>query len=80
MPTNFEKILAITPEGTRSPNKKWKSGFYRIALKADIPIYLTFSDFKTKTAGFIGEFKPTGDFDKDIYFHKRTLQRDGRVL
>ena len=59
-------ILAITPEGTRSPNPEWKTGFYRIALEANVPIYLTYSDFKTKTAGFIGEFIPTGDIDADM--------------
>ena len=59
-------ILAITPEGTRAPNPNWKTGFYRIAVEANVPIYLTFSDFKSKSAGFIGEFKPTGDIEKDM--------------
>ena len=36
--THFE--LAVTPEGTRSKVKKWKRGFYFIALKAGIPIQL----------------------------------------
>ena len=59
-------ILAITPEGTRSLNPDWKTGFYRIAQAAGVPIYLTFSDFKSKSAGFMGEFKITGDMNKDI--------------
>ncbi len=64
---NENFILAITPEGTRSPNPNWKSGFYRIALAAKIPIYVSFIDFKTKTAGFVGnEFIPTGNTEKDI--------------
>ena len=28
--------IAITPEGTRSHTDHWKSGFYRIALAADV--------------------------------------------
>lgn len=59
-------ILAITPEGTRKANPDWKTGFYRIAETADVPIYLSFCDFKSKSAGFFGEFKRTGDIDKDM--------------
>ena len=32
--------LAITPEGTRKPTREWKRGFYYIAFKAGIPIFL----------------------------------------
>jgi len=60
-------ILSITPEGTRSPNPDWKTGFYRIAEAADVPIYLTLIDFKSKTLGFLGgEQKKTGDMKADI--------------
>lgn len=38
--------LAITPEGTRSPNPNWKKGFYYIALGANIPIVLIGIDMK----------------------------------
>jgi 1-acyl-sn-glycerol-3-phosphate acyltransferase len=30
--------LAITPEGTRKPVERFKTGFYRIALAAEVPI------------------------------------------
>ena len=33
-----EFIMTITPEGTRSYSPKWKTGFYRIAKKANVPI------------------------------------------
>ncbi|MCF6365098.1 MAG: 1-acyl-sn-glycerol-3-phosphate acyltransferase [Bacteroidales bacterium] len=59
-------ILSITPEGTRSPNPDWKTGFYRIAVSANVPIYLTLIDFKSKTLGFLGEHKITGDMKSDI--------------
>ncbi|MBL4790563.1 MAG: lysophospholipid acyltransferase family protein [Kordiimonadaceae bacterium] len=58
--------LCITPEGTRSKVKKWKTGFYRIALAAGVPIVLGFVDAKTKTTGFGPVFHPTGDMDADI--------------
>ena len=32
--------LTIAPEGTRSKKEHWKTGFYFIALEADVPIVL----------------------------------------
>lgn len=33
-----EMILVVAPEGTRSKGTRWKSGFYRIASAARVPI------------------------------------------
>ncbi len=63
---NERMILAITPEGTRKANPDWKTGFYRIAKEAHVPMYISFIDFKSKRAGFFGEFPPTDDQDADI--------------
>ena len=57
--------IVITPEGTRSYVDKWKSGFYRIADGADIPISMAFLNFKTKEMGFGPILKTTGDYEKD---------------
>jgi 1-acyl-sn-glycerol-3-phosphate acyltransferase len=38
----------ITPEGMRKYNKKWKTGFYYIAQKANIPLFRVAFDFGTK--------------------------------
>ncbi|PHR56999.1 MAG: glycerol acyltransferase [Robiginitomaculum sp.] len=40
--------LAILPEGTRKPVKSWKSGFVRIAYKADVPIFIMGLDHPNK--------------------------------
>ncbi len=61
-------ILGIAPEGTRSRVKKWKTGFYHIAYKANIPILLVGVDFKKKKIGVINSLKPTGDIKKDMLF------------
>jgi 1-acyl-sn-glycerol-3-phosphate acyltransferase len=37
--------LAITPEGTRGYRPYWKSGFYRIALEAEVPVLLVAFDY-----------------------------------
>ena len=58
--------LAITPEGTRKRNPNWKTGFYRIAVGAKVPIFYAFIDFKTKTLGMSDRFDPTGDIEKDM--------------
>lgn len=58
--------LAVTPEGSRSPVDKWKTGFLTIAYNANVPIQLGVIDFKTKTVIIEREFITTGDFQKDL--------------
>jgi hypothetical protein len=38
-------LLAIAPEGTRRRTEHWKSGFYRVAVGARVPLVLSFIDF-----------------------------------
>jgi 1-acyl-sn-glycerol-3-phosphate acyltransferase len=61
-----ELIMMVTPEGTRKRVKKWKSGFYRVAEQANIPIVLGYLDYAKKHAGVGPVFYPTGDIDKDV--------------
>ena len=58
--------LGITPEGTRSLRRKWKMGFYHIALKANVPIELAYFDYKKKEMGVKDVFMPTGDEKADM--------------
>lgn len=59
-------ILAITPEGTRKPVTEWKTGFYRIAHAAGLPIAPVYFDNVTRRVGFFPVLTPTGDADRDI--------------
>ncbi len=59
-------ILAIAPEGTRKPLDHWKSGFYHIAVKAEVPIVMCFFDYERKVCGNGGTLWPTGDVDVDM--------------
>ena len=72
---NQELIIAIAPEGTRSKNPYWKTGFYTTALKAKVPIVLGYLDYKHKIAGMTDVFFPTGNIDQDLMkiseFYKR---------
>ena len=61
-----EFLLVIAPKGTRAPRKYWKSGFYYIALEADIPVVLGFIDMTTKTYGWGPTYHLTGDIVKDM--------------
>lgn len=47
-----EFIVAMTPEGTRSYNADWKSGFYHIAKNAEVPIVRSAIDYKEKRVVF----------------------------
>jgi len=61
-----QMIMMVTPEGTRKYAARWKSGFYRVAEQANVPIILGFLDYATKTAGIGPVFYPTGDYEKDL--------------
>ena len=58
--------LCITPEGTRSLNSNWKMGFYYIAKKANLPIFLYGLDYERKLIACTKIINPSGDIDTDI--------------
>ncbi len=58
--------LAISPEGTRKKNPNWKSGFYFIAMGANVPISLAHIDYGLKEVGICRNFYPTGNEAADI--------------
>ncbi|HNY54985.1 MAG TPA: hypothetical protein PKI86_05125 [Chitinophagales bacterium] len=58
--------MVITPEGSRGKRKQWKTGFYHIAVKANVPIALGYLDFDVKEGIVDKIFYPTGDMDKDM--------------
>ena len=45
-------LLILAAEGTRTKGEYWKSGFWRIARAAKLPIALAFIDGPSRTAGF----------------------------
>ena len=58
--------LIVPPEGTRSKTTQWRTGFYYIALGAEVPILLAFMDYTHRRAGLGPVFQPTGDIDRDM--------------
>lgn len=58
--------VVVTPEATRKCVKRFKRGFYEIAVQAEVPIVLGYMDFKTKHAGYGPTIMPTGDYEADL--------------
>jgi 1-acyl-sn-glycerol-3-phosphate acyltransferase len=58
--------LIVPPEGTRSKTRYWKTGFYYIALQAQVPIVLAFMDYSTRRSGLGPVFTTTGDVEVDM--------------
>ncbi len=56
----------ITPEGTRKCVKRFKRGFYEIATQAEVPIALTYINYKTRHMGVGPLIEPSGDFEADM--------------
>lgn len=76
---NEELFLVFTPEGTRKYNPNWKKGFYYIAIRAKVPIYICYMDYERKIGGFHSLFEPTGNVDEDIAYIKSIMgQYKGR--
>ncbi|MFE1515064.1 1-acyl-sn-glycerol-3-phosphate acyltransferase [Corynebacterium bovis] len=64
--TDDHFALVITPDGTRSGHSRWKSGFYRIAREADLPVILGYVDRTTMTTGLGPTLRLTGDVAADM--------------
>jgi 1-acyl-sn-glycerol-3-phosphate acyltransferase len=58
--------LVVTPDGTRSGHSQWKSGFYRIATEAQIPVTLGFVDRTTMSTGLGPTFELSGSVSSDM--------------
>lgn len=58
--------LAIAPEGTRKKVEEWKTGFYYIALKANVPIIAVAFDYGKKEVKIVEPYYLTGDKETDF--------------
>ena len=62
---NEKLIIVITPEGTRSRNDEWKTGFYHVAKAANVPICLGYVDYGKKLTGITHPFMPS-EYEQDM--------------
>jgi 1-acyl-sn-glycerol-3-phosphate acyltransferase len=59
------RILAIAPQGTRSPVAHFKSGFLHIARDAGVPVLLAALDYGSRTVRFGPMEMPGEDLEAD---------------
>lgn len=57
--------LAMAPEGTRDYRDKWRSGFYHIALTAQVPLLAVSFDYGSRTVCATTVVHLSGDADAD---------------
>ena len=58
--------LALAPEGTRKPVRRWKTGFHKIATEVGCPVYLGYFDWGTKRVGRGQKFEISEDPKADM--------------
>jgi 1-acyl-sn-glycerol-3-phosphate acyltransferase len=59
-------FLALAPEGTRRKVREWKTGFYRIAMAARVPIVPVALDYSRRAVNIGEPLTPTGDYATDL--------------
>ena len=70
--------LALSPEGTRSMSKGWRTGFYQVAAQADVPVALAMFDFAQRRVGIDSCWRVSGDMHADLaVFAQRLAQYRG---
>lgn len=63
--------LAVAPEGTRNKVDQLKTGFYYIALKANVPIVPVAFNFGKKEVNLGAPLMPTGNIEEDLTILKK---------
>lgn len=69
-----QMVFAVAPEGTRKKVERWKTGFYRIARGANVPIVPVALDFGNRAIRIMPAFTTTGDADADIAELRRRFE------
>lgn len=58
--------LVVPSEATRAWAPHWKSGFYHIARRAEVPIVMGFLDYRRRRGGFGPALLVSGDVKRDM--------------
>jgi 1-acyl-sn-glycerol-3-phosphate acyltransferase len=58
--------VGIAPEGTRFRRERWKTGFYRIAEGAGVPLWLTGIDYPSRTIWADRMITLSGEVEADL--------------
>lgn len=58
--------IGLAPEGTRKPVKDWKTGFWKLAKGANVPVVLEYFHYPDKVIGIGPTIELTDDMHADI--------------
>lgn len=58
--------LAIAPEGTRKPVRRWKAGALKIAAETGVPVYAGYFDWRTRRISCGEKLTLSGDIAADL--------------
>jgi 1-acyl-sn-glycerol-3-phosphate acyltransferase len=58
--------LVLAPEGTRKPVERWKSGFWKIAKKAQVPVFCAWFHYPDKVIGLGPSVQLSDDMEADL--------------
>jgi 1-acyl-sn-glycerol-3-phosphate acyltransferase len=73
-------ILLVPPSGTRKNVTFWKTGFYWIALGANVPIVMAVIDYKQRKVFLELTLYPTGDIEADFEIIRKYYQERAGIL
>jgi 1-acyl-sn-glycerol-3-phosphate acyltransferase len=69
-------ILALAPEGTRKRVTRWRTGFYHIAERTDMPIVPVSFDWSRRIVTISPPMRPTGDLAADLAVLQQHYRRE----
>ncbi len=69
-------FLLNCPEGTRSFVPRWRTGFYYIAIQADVPIVLGYVDYKKKEGGIVKVIQHQGKTREEVMLEIQEFYKD----
>ncbi len=77
--SNERFYFGLAPEGTRAKRDYWKTGFYRIAKAAEVPVFLGIIDYSSKRVGIVERLDLSDDIEADLCkcaeFYKNIIGR-----
>jgi 1-acyl-sn-glycerol-3-phosphate acyltransferase len=66
--------LALAPEGTRKAVERWKSGFWKIAKRTDVPVFCAWFHYPDKIIGLGPMVELTDDMEADLVRIRASFQ------
>lgn len=58
--------FGIAPEGTRKPVERWKTGFWKIAREAGVPVLPVYFHYPDRVIGIGAPFETSDDLEHDL--------------